>query len=187
MNSDKLIKIARILDENNHFALADKVDKIAQNAQKDIYDFNNNPNVGETWYNRLGRIFSGNATIYDYPGLAGTLRQNDKQMQYWKNQKRLRSQNKNQPQQQPQQQTQNPLLVSTTPQQFVDNLLSYGGQYGLPDLAQTMDLYANQGGTLNGQPINQNQQALRLYDQVKNYPGMLTKQQILAMLTGAGQ
>ena len=31
MNSDKLIKIARILDENNHFALADKVDKIAQN------------------------------------------------------------------------------------------------------------------------------------------------------------
>ena len=31
MNSDKLNKIARILDENNHYALADKIDKIAQN------------------------------------------------------------------------------------------------------------------------------------------------------------
>ena len=197
MNSDKLIKIAKILDEKNLYALADKVDKIAQNAQKDIYDFNNNPNVGETWYNRLGRMFSGNATIYDYPGLAGTLRQNDKQMQYWKNQKRLRSQNKNQPQQnQPQQsqyplqqpqQSQSPLLVSTTPQQFVNNLFQFGKQNNLGTLSQTMDTYAQQGGTLNGQPINQNQQALKLYEQIKNYRGNLTPQQILAMLTGAGQ
>ena len=187
MNSDKLIKIAKILDEKNLYALADKVDKIAQNAQKDIYDFNNNPNVGETWYNRLGRMFSGNATIYDYPGLAGTLRQNDKQMQYWKNQKRLRSQNKNQPQQNQPQQSQSPLLVSTTPQQFVENLLQFGKQNSLKTLAQTMDMYADQGGTFNGQPINQNPQALKLFNQVENYSGILSPQQILSMLTGSGQ
>ena len=187
MNSDKLIKIAKILDEKNLYALADKVDKIAQNAQKDIYDFNNNPNVGETWYNRLGRMFSGNATIYDYPGLAGTLRQNDKQMQYWKNQKRLRSQNKNQPQQNQPQQSQSPLLVSTTPQQFVENLLQFGKQNSLKTLAQTMDMYADQGGTFNGQPINQNPQALKLFNQVENYSGILSPQQILLMLTGSDQ
>ena len=50
-----------------------------------------------------------------------------------------------------------------------------------------MDTYAQQGGTLNGQPINQNQQTLKLYNQVKNYSGILTPQQILAMLTGVGQ
>jgi hypothetical protein len=189
MNADKLIKIAKLLDEKNHFALADKVDKIAQNAQTDIYDFNNNPNVGETWYNRLGRLFSGNATIYDYPGLANTLRQNDKAMQYWKNQRLNRSRNRNQSQQnQPQQpQQQDPLLISTTPYQFVKNLFEFGKKNGLSNLAQTMDLYANQGGTYNGQPINQNQQAKNLYNQVKNNPGFLSQQQILLMLTGAGR
>ena len=111
--------------------------------------------------------------------------------------KRLRSQNKNQPQQnQPQQsqyplqqpqQSQSPLLVSTTPQQFVNNLFQFGKQNNLGTLSQTMDTYAQQGGTLNGQPINQNQQALKLYEQIKNYRGNLTPQQILAMLTGAGQ
>ncbi len=30
MNADKLIKIAKLLDEKNHFSLADKVEKIAQ-------------------------------------------------------------------------------------------------------------------------------------------------------------
>lgn len=188
MDSNKLIKIAQILDEKNLYALADKVDKIAIKApQRDIYDFVNNPNEGETWYNRLGRIFSGNATIYDYPGLAGTLRQNDKQMQYWKNQKRLRSNNRNQPQRNQPQRPQNPLLVSTTPQQFVQNLFAFGKNNNLNNLTQTIDLYSSQGGTLNGQPINQNPQALKLYDQIKNYSGNLTPQQILAMLTGVGQ
>ena len=189
MNSDKLFKVARILDENNLYALADKVDRLAQKAQRDIYDFNNNPNVGETWYNRLGRMFSGNATIYDYPGLANTLRQNDKQMQYWKNFRKQRSEIRNQTQQvqQQSQQIQNPLLVSTTPQQFVQNLFAFGKKNNLSNLTQTMDLYSSQGGTLNGQPINQNPQALKLYDQIKNYSGNLTPQQILAMITGVGQ
>ena len=188
MNPEKLLKIAQFLDENNHFALADKVDKIAQNAQRDIYDFNNNPNAGETWYNRLGRMFSGNATIYDYPGLANTLRQNDKQMQYWKNWKKNRKNNpnRNQPQQNQQQQS-NQLLSSSTPQQFVQNLFAFGRQNGLNDMAKTMDLYSSQGGTFMGQPISQNQQAQNLYNQVKNYSGNLSQQQILNMLNGSGQ
>lgn len=186
MNADKLIKIAKLLDEKNHFALADKVDKIAQNAQTDIYDFNNNPNAGETWYNRAGRLFSGNATIYDYPGLANNLRQNDKQMQYWKNQKRMRSRNRNQPQQNQPQQPQNALLVSTTPDQFVKNLFQFGKQNNLGTLAQTMDMYSKQGGTYNGQSINQNQQTLNLYNKIKNNNSILTPQQILSMLTGVG-
>jgi hypothetical protein len=186
MKIDELIKIAQKLDEENHYELADKIDKIAQKAQRDIYDFNNNPNAGETWYNRLGRIFSGNATIYDYPGLANTLRQNDKQMQFWKNKRRRNSPNRNQMQQNQLQQSIQ-LLVSTTPQQLAQNLLEFGRKNNLNDLAKTMDLYSGQGGTFMGQPINQNQQALKLYSQVKNYSGNLSQQQILTMLTGSGQ
>ena len=212
MNSDKLTKIAKILDENNHYALADKVDKIAK-----YY----NPNAGETWYDRLGRVFSGNATIEDYPGLAANARfvETVKQRVREKNRRQNNFQNRDpygirnqsqqyqqyqqypvqqrqqqgQPQQYPlaqqnqPQQYQNNILVSTTPQQFVQNLLQFGKDSKLPSLAQTMDMYANKGGTFNGQPINQNQQALRLYDQVKNYTGILSPQQILSMLTGAGQ
>ncbi len=215
MNPDKLIKIAKLLDEKNQFALADKFDKIAQNAGR-YY----NPNAGETWYNRLGRIFSGNATIEDYPGLAANARFVDtvKQRMREKNRRQNNYQNNYQnnvqnrdpygirnqaqqfaqyPQQYPQQgyqqnqpqqpQQQSQLLVSTTPQQFVQNLFQFGKDKNLGTLAQTMDAYAQQGGTLNGQPINQNPQALKLYDQIKNYSGILTPQQILAMLTGAGQ
>jgi hypothetical protein len=206
MNADKLLKIAKLLDEKNQFALADKVDKIAQNSGK-YY----NPNAGETWYNRMGRIFSGNATIEDYPGLAANARFVDtvKQRMREKNRRQNNYQNnfqnnvqnrdpygiRNQPQQfgqqpqnQPQQsQQQSPLLVSTTPQQFVQNLFQFGKEKKLGTLAQTMDAYAQQGGTLNGQPINQNPQALKLFDQIKNYSGILTPQQILSMLTGAGQ
>ena len=220
MNADKLIKIAKLLDEKNQFVLADKFDKIAQNSGR-YY----NPNAGETWYNRAGRIFSGNATIEDYPGLAANARFVDtvKQRMREKNRRQNNYQNnfqnniqnrdpygiRNQPQQYPQQQRQqqgqpqqyplvqqnqpqqpqqqNALLVSTTPQQFVQNLFEFGRQNNLGTFAQTMDTYAQQGGTLNGQAINQNQQALKLYNQVKNYSGILTPQQILAMLTGAGQ
>ena len=204
MNADKLLKIAKLLDEKNHFVLADKVDKIAQNAGR-YY----NPNAGETWYNRAGRIFSGNATIEDYPGLAANARFVDtvKQRMREKNRRQNNYQNNfqnnvqnrdpygirnqtqqfgQQPQNQPQK-PQSPILVSTTPQQFVQNLFEFGRQNNLGTFAQTMDTYAQQGGTLNGQPINQNQQALKLYNQVKNYSGILTPQQILAMLTGAGQ
>jgi len=206
MNPDKLIKIAKLLDEKNQFALADKFDKIAQNAGR-YY----NPNAGETWYNRLGRIFSGNATIEDYPGLAANARFVDKikQRVREKNRRQNNFQNnfqnrdpygiRNQSQQfgfqqnqQPQQQNQpvqqqNPLLASTTPQQFVQNLFQFGKQNNIGTLAQTMDTYAQQGGTLNGQPINQNPQTLNLYNQIKNYSGILTPQQLLSMLTGAGQ
>jgi hypothetical protein len=206
MNVDKLLKIAKLLDEKNHFALADKVDKIAQNAGR-YY----NPNAGETWYNRLGRIFSGNATIEDYPGLAANARFVDtvKQRMREKNRRQNNYQNNvqnrdpygirnqaqqfghqqnQQPQNQPQQpQQQNPLLASTTPQQFVQNLFQFGKQNNIGTLAQTMDTYAQQGGTLNGQPINQNPQTLNLYNQIKNYSGILTPQQLLSMLTGAGQ
>jgi len=206
MNPDKLIKIAKLLDEKNQFALADKFDKIAQNAGR-YY----NPNAGETWYNRLGRIFSGNATIEDYPGLAANARFVDtvKQRMREKNRRQNNYQNnyqnrdpygiRNQSQQfgfqqnqQPQQQNQpvqqqNPLLASTTPQQFVQNLFQFGKQNNIGTLAQTMDTYAQQGGTLNGQPINQNPQTLNLYNQIKNYSGILTPQQLLSMLTGAGQ
>ena len=186
MNADKLIKIAKLLDEKNQFVLADKFDKIAQNAQTNIYDYKNNPNAGETWYNRAGRIFSGNATIYDYPGLANSLKHNDQVGQRLREKNRRLRSNQNPQQNQPQQ-PQNALLVSTTPQQFVQNLFQFGKQNNLGTLSQTMDTYAQQGGTLNGQPINQNQQTLKLYNQIKNYSGILTPQQILAMLTGVGQ
>jgi hypothetical protein len=200
MNADKLLKIAKLLDEKNLYSLADKVDRIAQNVQRDIYDFNNNPNAGETWYNRLGRIFSGNATIYDYPGLANTLRQNDKQMQFWKNRRQNRSLNRNQYQQvgqyppqvqqnqQPQMiQQQNVPLASTTPQQFVQNLFAFGKQNNIKTLSQTIDMYAKQGGTFNGQPINQNPQVINLYNQIKNNPATLNPQQLVQMLSGANR
>ena len=191
MNADKLLKIAKLLDEKNHFALADKVDRIADDYTRRNNQFYYNPNAGETWYDRLGRVFSGNATMYDHPGLVQILKQNDKMPEYFRerNRKLRNNQNpqQNQQNQQQQPQKQDPLLISTTPDQFVNNLFAYGKKFGLSNLTQTMDLYANQGGTLNGQPINQNPQALGLYDQVKNYSGNLTPQQILAMLSGSGQ
>jgi len=215
MNADKLLKIAKLLDEKNHFALADKVDRIADDYTRRNNQFYYNPNAGETWYDRLGRVFSGNATMYDHPGLVQILKQNDKMPEYFRERNRKLRNNQNpqqnqqnqqqQPQQYPQQQQnqsqqyplqqnqqqqpqkQDPLLISTTPDQFVNNLFAYGKKFGLSNFTQTMDLYANQGGTLNGQPINQNPQALGLYDQVKNYSGNLTPQQILAMLSGSGQ
>ena len=228
MNSDKLIKIARILDENNHFALADKVDKIAQNisvSNKTIVSQNFRDMIGldqtgsgmdKFLKNTRLRLDSGASFI---PTLSnqdtrvmgpfgidlGSKRFVQRQEafgrglrnlafntpEYQQYQARYNPQ-QNQPQQsqyplQQPQQSQSPLLVSTTPQQFVENLLQFGGQNSLSSLAQTMNLYADQGGTFNGQPINQNQQALRLYDQVKNYPRMLTKQQLISMLTGASQ
>ena len=218
MNSDKLIKIARILDENNHFALADKVDKIAQNisvSNKTIVSQNFRDMIGldqtgsgmdKFLKNTRLRLDSGASFI---PTLSnqdtrvlgpfgidlGSKRFVQRQQAFGRGLRNLafntpeyqQYQARYNPQQQPQQQAQNPLLVSTTPQQLVNNLLQFGNENNYGTFAQTMDMYANQGGTFNGQPTNQNQQALKLYDQVKNYSGMLSQQQLLAMLTGAGQ
>ena len=219
MNADKLIKIAKLLDEKNHFALADKVDKIAQNisvndktivAQITRNDFGLDQ-TGSSMDNFLKktrmRLPSGASYI---PGLSnqdtramglfgfdlGSKRFVERQQafgrglrnlvmntpEYQQYQGRYNSQQNQQ--QQPQQQ--DPLLISTTPDQFVNNLFAYGKKFGLSNLAQTMDLYANQGGTFNGQPVNQNPQALKLYDQVKNYSGNLSQVQAIAMLTGMG-
>jgi hypothetical protein len=132
---------------------------------------------------KLNRLRNQNRDPYN---VRNQNRQNQPQQypQQQQNQSQQYPLQQNQPQQ-PQQQ--NALLVSTTPQQFVQNLFEFGKQNNLGTLSQTMDIYAQQGGTLNGQPINQNQQTLKLYNQVKNYSGILTPQQILAMLTGAGQ
>jgi hypothetical protein len=132
---------------------------------------------------KLNRLRNQNRDPYN---VRNQNRQNQPQQypQQQQNQSQQYPLQQNQPQQ-PQQQ--NALLVSTTPQQFVQNLFQFGKQNNLGTLSQTMNTYAQQGGTLNGQPINQNQQTLKLYDQVKNYSGILTPQQILAMLTGVGQ
>lgn len=187
MNSDKLFKIARILDENNLYALADKVDRIAQTSTSGLW-YQQNPNAA--WYDPANwaqhfDAFSGRQTMYDLGRDLRTKRKLNK----LRNQNPYGIRNRNQPQQvqQQSQQPQNPLLVSTTPQQFVQNLFAFGKKNNLSNLTQTMDLYSSQGGTLNGQPINQNPQALKLYDQIKNYSGNLTPQQILAMITGVGQ
>ena len=218
MNSDKLIKIAKILDEKNLYALADKVDKIAQTSTSGLW-YHENPNAA--WYDPANwaqhfDAFSGRQTMYDLGrdvrtkrklnrlrnqnrdpyGVRNQNRQNQPQQypqQYPQQQQNQLQQYQNQPQQYPLQQQnqpqqyQNPLLVSTTPQQFVQNLLQFGKQNSLKTLAQTMDMYADQGGTFNGQPINQNPQALKLFNQVENYSGILSPQQILSMLTGSGQ
>ena len=191
MNSDKLNKIAQILDENNHYALADKIDKIAQTSTSGLW-YQENPNAA--WYDPANwaqhfDAFSGRQTMYDLGRDLRTKRKLNK----LRNQNPYGIRNRNQSQQYPQQQQnqpqqpQNPLLVSTTPQQFVQNLFSFGKTNNLGTLAQTMDAYSKQGGTLNGQPINQNPQTLKLYNQIKNYSGILTPQQVLAFLTGAGQ
>ena len=218
MNSDKLIKIAKILDEKNLYALADKVDKIAQTSTSGLW-YHENPNAA--WYDPANwaqhfDAFSGRQTMYDLGrdvrtkrklnrlrnqnrdpyGVRNQNRQNQPQQypqQYPQQQQNQLQQYQNQPQQYPLQQQnqpqqyQNPLLVSTTPQQFVQNLLQFGKQNSLKTLAQTMDMYADQGGTFNGQPINQNPQALKLFNQVENYSGILSPQQILLMLTGSDQ
>jgi len=209
MNSDKLTKIAKILDENNHYALADKVDKIAQTSTSGLW-YHENPNAA--WYDPANwaqhfDAFSGRQTMYDLGRDVRTKRKLNRLRNQNRDPYGVRDQNRqNQPLQYPQQQqnqsqqyplqqpqqnqpqkSQNALLVSTTPQQFVQNLFQFGKQNNLGTLSQAMDTYAQQGGTLNGQPINQNQQTLKLYNQVKNYSGILTPQQILAMLTGVGQ
>jgi hypothetical protein len=208
MNADKLIKIAKLLDEKNQFVLADKFDKIAQTSTSGLW-YQENPNAA--WYDPANwaqkfDAFSGRQTMYDLGRDVRTQRKLNRLRNQNRDPYNVRNQNRqNQPQQYPQQQQnqsqqyplqqnqpqqpqqQNALLVSTTPQQFVQNLFEFGKQNNLGTLSQTMDIYAQQGGTLNGQPINQNQQTLKLYDQVKNYSGILTPQQILAMLTGAGQ
>ena len=208
MNADKLIKIAKLLDEKNQFVLADKFDKIAQTSTSGLW-YQENPNAA--WYDPANwaqkfDAFSGRQTMYDLGRDVRTQRKLNRLRNQNRDPYNVRNQNRqNQPQQYPQQQQnqsqqyplqqnqpqqpqqQNALLVSTTPQQFVQNLFQFGKQNNLGTLSQTMDIYAQQGGTLNGQPINQNQQTLKLYDQVKNYSGILTPQQILAMLTGAGQ
>jgi hypothetical protein len=220
MNADKLLKIAKLLDEKNHFALADKVDKIAQNisvSNKTIVaqftrDYFGLDQTGSGMDNFLKntrmRLPSGASFI---PGLSnqdkrvmgpfgidlGSKRFVQRQQAFGRGLRNLvtntpeyqQYQARYNPQQNQQQQPQkqDPLLISTTPDQFVNNLFEYGKKFGLSNFTQTMDLYANQGGTLNGKPINQNPQALGLYDQVKNYSGNLTPQQILAMLSGSGQ
>jgi Mg-chelatase subunit ChlI len=208
MNADKLIKIAKLLDEKNQFVLADKLDKIAQTSTSGLW-YQENPNAA--WYDPANwaqkfDAFSGRQTMYDLGRDVRTQRKLNRLRNQNRDPYNVRNQNRqNQPQQYPQQQQnqsqqyplqqnqpqqpqqQNALLVSTTPQQFVQNLFQFGKQNNLGTLSQTMNTYAQQGGTLNGQPINQNQQTLKLYDQVKNYSGILTPQQILAMLTGVGQ
>jgi hypothetical protein len=198
MNADKLIKIAKLLDEKNQFVLADKFDKIAQTSTSGLW-YHENPNAA--WYDPANwaqhfDAFSGRQTMYDLGRDVRTKRKLNRLRNQNRDPYGIRNQNRqNQPQQYPQQQQnqpqqpqqQNALLVSTTPQQFVQNLFQFGKQNNLGTLSQTMETYAQQGGTLNGQPINQNQQTLKLYNQVKNYSGILTPQQILAMLTGVGQ
>jgi len=208
MNADKLIKIAKLLDEKNQFVLADKFDKIAQTSTSGLW-YQENPNAA--WYDPANwaqkfDAFSGRQTMYDLGRDVRTQRKLNRLRNQNRDPYNVRNQNRqNQPQQYPQQQQnqsqqyplqqnqpqqpqqQNALLVSTTPQQFVQNLFQFGKQNNLGTLSQTMNTYAQQGGTLNGQPINQNQQTLKLYNQVKNYSGILTPQQILAMLTGVGQ
>ena len=205
MNSDKLIKIANILDEKNLYALADKLDKIAQTSTSGLW-YHENPNAA--WYDPANwaqhfDAFSGRQTMYDLGRDIRTkrklnrLRNQNRDPYGIRNQSQQypidQRQQQGQPQQYPllqqnqPQQYQNNILVSTTPQQLVQNLLQFGKDSKLSTLAQTMDMYADKGGTFNGQPINQNQQALNLYNQVKNYPGILSPQQILSMLTGTGQ
>jgi hypothetical protein len=216
MNADKLIKIAKLLDEKNHFALADKFDKIAQKisvndktivaqSTRDYFGLDQTGNSMDNFLKNTRLRYPGGASLI--PGLSnqdtrvmgpfgfdmGSKRFVERQRafgrglrnlvmntpEYQQYQGRYNSQ-QNQPQQQ------DPLLISTTPDQFVNNLFAYGKKFGLSDLAQTMDLYANQGGTLSGQPVNQNPQALKLYDQVKNYAGNLSQAQVMSMLTGMG-
>ena len=209
MNADKLIKIAKLLDEKNQFVLADKFDKIAQTSTSGLW-YQENPNAA--WYDPANwaqkfDAFSGRQTMYDLGrdvrtqrklnrlrnqnrdpyGVRDQNRQNQPLQYPQKQQNQSQQYPLQQPQQNQPQKSQNALLVSTTPQQFVQNLFQFGKQNNLGTLSQTMDTYAQQGGTLNGQPINQNQQTLKLYNQVKNYSGILTPQQILAMLTGVGQ
>jgi len=219
MNADKLIKIAKLLDEKNQFVLADKFDKIAQTSTSGLW-YQENPNAA--WYDPANwaqkfDAFSGRQTMYDLGRDVRTQRKLNRLRNQNRDPYNVRNQNRqNQPQQYPQQQQnqsqqypqqqqnqsqqyplqqnqpqqpqqQNALLVSTTPQQFVQNLFEFGKQNNLGTLAQTMDMYSKQGGTYNSQPINQNQQTLNLYNQIKNYSGILTPQQILSMLSGAGQ
>ncbi len=228
MNADKLLRIAKLLDEKNHFALADKVDKIAQNISnndktivaqftRDYFGLDQTGNSMDNFLKNTRLRYPGGASLI--PGLSnqdtrvmgpfgidlGSKRFVDRQRSFGRGLRNLvmntpeyqqyqgrynPQQNQNpsgfqNPQQPQQPQQQSPLLVSTTPQQFVSNLLQFGQQNNLSDLAQTIEMYANQGGTYNGQPVNQNQQAKNLYNQVKNNPGFLSQQQILLMLTGA--
>lgn len=178
MNADKLIKIARILDEKNLYALADKVDKIAQTSTSNLW-YQENPNAA--WYDPANwaqkfDAFSGRQTMYD---LGRDIRTKRK-LNNLRNQNPYSNRNRNQVQQ-PQQ---NQLLVSTNSQQFVENLFAFGRQNNLNNLAQTIDVYAQQGGTLNGQPINQNPQVMNLYNQIKNNSAVFNPQQILNMLSG---
>ena len=208
MNADKLIKIAKLLDEKNLYALADKVDKIAQTSTSGLW-YQENPNAA--WYDPANwaqkfDAFSGRQTMYDLGRDVRTQRKLNRLRNQNRDPYGVRNQNRqNQPQQYPQQQQnqsqqyplqqnqpqqpqqQNALLVSTTPQQFVQNLFSFGKTNNLGTLAQTIDMYAQQGGTFNGQPVDQNPQIRNLYNQIKNNPATLTPQQILSMLTGAGQ
>jgi hypothetical protein len=208
MNADKLLRIAKLLDEKNHFVLADKIDKIAQNISVNdktiVAQFNRSyfglDQTGNSMDNFLKntkmRLPSGASLI---PGLSnqetrvmgpfgidlGSKRFVDRQRAFGRG---LRNLVMNTPEyQQYQGRYNDPLLVSTTPQQFVNNLIQFGQQNNLSDLAQTMDMYANQGGTYNGQPINQNQQAKNLYNQLKNNPGFLSQQQLVQMLSGTGR
>ncbi len=208
MNADKLIKIAKLLDEKNHFALADKVDKIAQNISnndktivaqftRDYFGLDQTGNSMDNFLKNTRLRYPGGASLI--PGLSnqdtrvmgpfgidlGSKRFVDRQRAFGRG---LRNLVMNTPEyQQYQGRYNDPLLVSTTPQQFVNNLIQFGQQNNLSDLAQTMDMYANQGGTYNGQPINQNQQAKNLYNQLKNNPGFLSQQQLVQMLSGTGR
>lgn len=215
MNPDKLIKIAQILDENNHYALADKVDKIAQNisaSKKTIVAQNFRDMIGldqtgsgmDNFLKNTRVRNQGGASLL--PGLSnqdtrvmgpfgidlGSKRFVQRQQAFGRGLRNLayntpeyqQYQARYNPQQQPQQQYQNPLLVSTTPEQFVQNLFSFGKTNNLGTLAQTIDMYAQQGGTFNGLPLNQNPQVRNLFNQIKDNPATLTPQQILAMLSG---
>ncbi len=216
MNSDKLFKIARILDENNLYALADKVDKIAQNISvnnktivsqsfRDMASLDQTGSDMDNFLKRTRMRNQGGGSLI--PGLSnkdtrvmgpfgidlGSKRFVDRQRAFGLGLRNLalntpeyQKYRAKYPEKQYQQVT-DPLLVSTTPQQLVQNLFDFGRQYNINNLTQAMDMYSSQGGTYYGQPINQNPQALKLYDQIKNYSGNLTPQQILSMLTGAGQ
>ena len=204
MNSDNLIKIAKILDENNLFALADKVDRLAQNFRDMAGLDQTGTGMDKFLKNTRIRNQGGGSWI---PGLSnndtrvmgpfgidlGSKRFVQRQQAFGKGLRNLvmntpeyqqyQARYNTQPQQQPQQ-PQNPLLVSSNPQQFVQNLFAFGNQNKLQTLAQTIDMYAQQGGTFNGQPISQNPQVNNLYNQIKDNPTTFTPQQILAMLSG---
>ena len=73
-------------------------------------------------------------------------------------------------------------LISNSPQEFADNLLTFAEQNNLTNLMQAFDLYARSGAMYGNNPLSSDPRLQKLYQVISQTPRFITEDEIAITL-----